>query len=446
MYYNPILLLTILGMASIIHFNRNILLGYILITINLFAFKYFPSDIISFSAIKINLYDPISTIYIFILMTLWPVSLYFAEFYNDKIDRTEKHLISSAIVIAIMLGGSQNYLTLFIFYEILSVITLFFMNYSQKLYKTTKEYIILVIIPGFLLSLPIIFYYNDSITDFENLKVSNHFILFVIIFASKAAVLPMSRWILTAMEAPHYISALLHSTLVVKAGLIFILRVLTNYDIPYSHTLLTIYDMIKSEHIYLLPTITIIIFSCIAILSSQYKRILASSTIIHISQMILLYPNAALGYYIAMHSILKFTLFAYLGYVYIKTSDYNRFHLSDPNKYEKVFMYLAIVGILFLSGTSILHGITIKHKVFAEFNRNLYFLITTMGYIYNIKLIKGIIREKAEIIFIAIILTFAYQMLFLYLTLFAAAIIIEESISRRTTIFTFAFLITINEL
>ncbi|MGD0534853.1 MAG: proton-conducting transporter membrane subunit [Methanoregula sp.] len=127
---------------------------------------------------------------------------------------------------------------------------------------------------------------------------------------TKAAQLPFSSWLLGAMVAPTPVSALLHSSTMVKAGVYIILRfapVLTGTT--------------EGLMIALVGGITFLLASCMAISQSNAKRVLAYSTIGNLG---LIVACAGVGTYNLMwvaillmifHAVAKSLLFLCVGTV-----------------------------------------------------------------------------------------------------------------------------------
>lgn len=448
MYFLQYLLFTLLCVFLLIYFNRNIFISYIPFMIAFYNYERVSLSNISFGNLLLfNIDDKLSLVYIFTFLTLLPISIYYTKIFNNKITKPELYLICFAVFNGLIISISYNFFTLFIFYEILSVLSLFLMNYNKLLIEPTKDYILYAIIPSTFLIFIIIFDYENTLLPFNKAEFSKYELIFIMIFTAKASILPSSRWIISAMKAPHYISALFHSCLVVKSGLIFILRCLTNYNHEYHLTKFKILDLFWNSSIFFTPIITIIVFSLYAMAINHYKTILASSTIINVSQMILLNQKEnILLYYIIFHALFKFTLFGHLGYIYLKTNIYNNFYLKNPNIYESTISYISVVGCFFLSGHIFLNGLNIKKNALDFLDYKLYFIICFMSFVYNNKIIKAILQERATIMFITFLTLFIINGLFEYAIIFFIAYTIIDYIQHKwITLVSFSCII-LNEI
>ncbi len=125
---------------------------------------------------------------------------------------------------------------------------------------------------------------------------------------AKAAQMPFSSWLVGAMVAPTPVSALLHSSTMVKAGVYAIVRFAPVYQGTLPGTLIA-----------LVGGFTFLLASCIAISQSNAKKVLAYSTIANLG---LIVACAGIGTYeavwaaillIIFHAIAKSLLFLGVG-------------------------------------------------------------------------------------------------------------------------------------
>jgi ech hydrogenase subunit A len=128
-------------------------------------------------------------------------------------------------------------------------------------------------------SLAIMFLWNSSLNTISLMEVINNGAaagpLFLLPFAllclagfTKAAQLPFQSWLLGAMVAPTPVSALLHSSTMVKAGVYLVLRIAPGFQGTHLSTLIAIYG----GAVFLATAI-------LAISQSEAKKVLAYSTI-----------------------------------------------------------------------------------------------------------------------------------------------------------------------
>jgi len=132
---------------------------------------------------------------------------------------------------AIGVAFSANLITLFVFYEILSLATVPLVGHKEtpEAIEGARKYFLylLSLSKTLLLSGIIIVYMVAGTTDFASHGLLQHaqgtpllfaaFFLFLFGFA-KGAVMPVHNWLPSAMVAPTPVSALLHAVAVVKVG------------------------------------------------------------------------------------------------------------------------------------------------------------------------------------------------------------------------------------
>ena len=134
--------------------------------------------------------------------------------------------------------------------------------------------------------------------------------LIAIAGCAKSAQLPFSSWLVGAMVAPTPVSALLHSSTMVKAGVYAIARFAPVFD-----------GQVLGMVIALIGGVTFLVTSCIAISQSNAKKVLAYSTIANLG---LIVACAGVGtpealwaaiFLIIFHAISKSLLFLSVGTV-----------------------------------------------------------------------------------------------------------------------------------
>ena len=133
----------------------------------------------------------------------------------------------------------------------------------------------------------------------------------------KAALMPFHRWLPAAMVAPTPVSALLHAVAVVKAGVFSVVKV-----IVYVFGVDTLAGAASVDWLPTVAGFTIIAASIVALRSDNLKRRLAYSTVSQLSYVVLgvavLAPLSIVGavLHIAAHAVSKITLFFAAGAIY----------------------------------------------------------------------------------------------------------------------------------
>ncbi len=234
-----------------------------------------------------------------------------------------------ALVGAIGIAFAANLVTLFVFYEILTISTypLVAHEESDEAISAGHKYLAYLLTGGvFFLIAILATYFLVGTTDFSYqgilspaLDTTSHIILqvifiFFLVGFAKAAWMPLHNWLPSAMVAPTPVSALLHAVAVVKAGVFGIIRIVCHvYGIDLMQTL-GLGVLLAG-----IAAVTIIIANLYAIGQNNLKRLLAYSTINQLAFIILgvalLSPMSVTGamLHIPFHGFMKITLFLCAG-------------------------------------------------------------------------------------------------------------------------------------
>lgn len=277
-----------------------------------------------------------------------------------------------AVAIAATIGValSANLLTLYLFYEVLSLSTYPLVTHEQNAQARAsgRKYLTYILGTSIGLVLPamLIVYTLTGTLDFtvggilaghaSPAVVALLLVLFVIGFA-KAGIMPVHAWLPAAMVAPTPVSSFLHGVAVVKVGVFSILRVIFDILGP---------DLLRSLDLGTALTyfaaITILAASLVALTQDNLKRRLAYSTIAQLSYMILgaamLSASGMTGgvLHIAMHAFGKITLFFCAGAIYVASqkkyiSEMDGLGRQMPITYLAFFLgSLSIIGMPPLGG------------------------------------------------------------------------------------------------
>ncbi len=293
-------------------------------------------DLIRFSgAMSISfMIDGASRIFGFIVTLLWPLTTLYSFEYMEREGGENKFFGFFIISFGVVLGiaFSQNFLTLYFFYELLTLATLPLVMHSMddKARYAGKKYLIYSVSGAAFAFIAMIFLISygttlnftfggvldpEKIAGKENL-LRAVFVLGFFGFGVKAAVFPFHGWLPDASVAPTPVSALLHAVAVVKAGAFAVIR-LSFYGFGC--------DFLKGSWaqtvMMLSSVITIIYGSAMALRTPHLKRRLAYSTVSNLSYILFsvsLLTNSGLAagfVHMVYHAVIKITLFFCAGAV-----------------------------------------------------------------------------------------------------------------------------------
>jgi multicomponent Na+:H+ antiporter subunit D len=322
--------------------------------------------------------DSLGIIFALSASVLWILTSFFSIGYVRGVPehKQTRYFASFAVCLSATIGiaFAANLLTLVIFYEILTIAT-----YPLVLHKETPEaifggrkYLVYLLTGGvFLLFALALTYQLSGTVDFRpggilSAQVGKNnvimlFILFVMSFGVKSAIMPLHSWLPTAMVAPTPVSALLHAVAVVKAGVFGFARAIGFIIGPEL-----LHQSGAAGFLAGLTATTIIVASLIAIRQDNLKMRLAYSTVGHLSYIVLgvtlLSPSAWIGalLHIVNHAMLKITLFFSAGAIYVKTHRENVSELNGIGRQMPFTMGAFALASMGLAGVPPLNGFISK--------------------------------------------------------------------------------------
>jgi len=279
--------------------------------------------------------DALGLLFALLASFLWVATSVYATGYmrgNREAHQTRFHACFALCLATVMgLAFSANLVTFFVFFELLTVAT-----YPLVTHKGTPEavaagrrYLAYLLAGGAALLLGVAViqqgagtgeftpggFVDGSLTRGTTVAA---LALLALGFGSKAAIIPLHRWLPAAMVAPTPVSALLHAVAVVKAGVFGVARTVGYVFGP---------DVLGELGVTLVVStfaaVTIVAASAVALFQDNLKRRLAYSTIAHLSYIVLgLTLLSATGWtgglwHIVNHAALKITLFFCAGALYV---------------------------------------------------------------------------------------------------------------------------------
>jgi ech hydrogenase subunit A len=246
----------------------------------------------------------------------------FHEHHKELQDRRNTFFFIMFVFLSAMFGlvFSNNLLWVYFFWEITTLCSFLLIGYTKTEEATKNAFTALWmnLLGGVAFAIAILYLATQAggIMGINELLVSGKAIVLVPVvligFAglTKAAQLPFSSWLVGAMVAPTPVSALLHSSTMVKAGVYILVRLAPIFQATFSGYVLAF-----------IGALTFLIASGIAISQSNAKRVLAYSTIANLG---LIVACAGIGtaeaiwaaiLLIIFHAISKSLLFLAVGTV-----------------------------------------------------------------------------------------------------------------------------------
>jgi NADH-quinone oxidoreductase subunit L len=285
----------------------------------------------------------------------------------------------------IALALSDNFLTLYIFWEIIGfcsyALIAYYYNDPKAVRAGTKAFIVtafgdiglllgIVILwtamarigtPTFGISATIKAALGGQIPPWALGLAAGGFLAGAI---GKSAQFPLHIWLPDAMEAPTTISALIHAATLVNAGVYLCARTLPMFELVEWWPVVLIW----------VGAISALLTAVLALMEKDLKRVLAFSTISQLG-----YMMAGLGglaifasqFHLLNHAIFKALLFLCAGAVIHATHTKNLYEMGGLGREMKLTHVCFLIGVLALAGVPVFNGFWSKDAIFeALFVRN----------------------------------------------------------------------------
>jgi len=311
--------------------------------------------------------EPLGLMFALLASFLWPVTSVYAIGYmraHHEENQTRFYAAFAVSISAAMgVALAANMLTLFVFYEVLTVSTYPLVTHAGTDSARRAGRVYLGLLMGtsivFLLLAMVWTWWLTGTLEFtpggvfgeESAFVLDLLLVLYVIGTAKAALMPFHRWLPAAMVAPTPVSALLHAVAVVKAGVFTILKV-----VVYLFGIDTVAELAAADWLAALAALTILLGSLVAMTKDNLKARLAYSTISQLSYIIL---GAMLGVaagvvgggmHVVMHAFGKITLFFCAGAILVAAHKTRVSELDGLGRTMPLTMLAFLVGALSIVG------------------------------------------------------------------------------------------------
>jgi multicomponent Na+:H+ antiporter subunit D len=322
--------------------------------------------------------EPLGMLFALIASALWIINSIYSIGYmraNGEQHQTRFYIcfaVALACTMGIALAG--NMLTLFLFYELLTLSTYPLVThhgteaarrggrvYLGILIGTSIALLLFAVIWTWQLAGTLDFRPGGVLAGRAPDAVIGALLALYAFGIGKAALMPVHRWLPAAMVAPTPVSALLHAVAVVKAGVFAMVKV-----IVYLFGVDTLAAMDTVQWLPVVAGFTIIAASIVALRSDNLKRRLAYSTVSQLSYVVmaaaLLTPLSvvAAGLHIAVHAFSKITLFFAAGAIYTAAHKTEVSQLDGIGRRMPLTMTAFSIGALSLIGIPPMAGFLSK--------------------------------------------------------------------------------------
>jgi multicomponent Na+:H+ antiporter subunit D len=318
--------------------------------------------------------EPLGMLFALVASGLWFVTTCYSIGYmrgHGESHQTRYYaFFAVAICGAIGVAMAANMLTLFVFYEVLTLSTYPLVTHhgDEKARRGGRVYlgILLSTSIGFLLLAVVWTWIAAGTLDFREGGIlagklpTPALTLLLALYAfgtGKAALMPFHRWLPAAMVAPTPVSALLHAVAVVKAGVFTVLKVSV-----YIFGIDLLHDTGISVWLMYVAGATVLLASLIALRKDNLKARLAYSTISQLAYIVLgaalAHPWSVIGggMHIVTHAFGKITLFFCAGAIYVAAHKTEISDMRGIGRVMPVTTFAFLVGALSVIGLPPLGG------------------------------------------------------------------------------------------
>ncbi|WP_436900675.1 proton-conducting transporter transmembrane domain-containing protein [Halovenus halobia] len=296
--------------------------------------------------------DPLGMIFATLASLLWIFTAFYAAGYMRGLEEHSQTrffaAFAASLSAAVGVAFAKNLLTIFVFYELLSVATypLVAHNEDPEARAAGRKYLAYTFFGGGVLVLggtALVFVLAGTTTFGETGQALANadpalakaaFALLATGFGVKAGLMPLHSWLPDAMVAPTPVSGLLHAVAVVKSGVFGIARLVLEVYGPNAMSQFGLGLPLAA-----VAAFTLTVASVIALRQDRLKRRLAYSTVSQLSYIVLglalVGPAVTSGgdglrfviwgalLHIPAHAFMKLTLFFCAGFIHVEThTDY----------------------------------------------------------------------------------------------------------------------------
>ncbi len=312
--------------------------------------------------------EPLGMLFALIASFLWIVTSVYAIGYmrGAREKNQTRFYIYFALAVSFTLGiaFSANLLTLFVFYEMLTLSTYPLVTHkgNENARKGGRVYLGILLTTSIMFFLPAVIwtYHTAGTLEFTdggifgktyNAHVVGFLLLLFFFGVGKAALMPFHRWLPSAMVAPTPVSALLHAVAVVKAGVFTLLKISV-----YIFGIDLLSGLDARDLLLYLAGAGILLASLVAMTKDNLKARLAYSTISQLGYItlgaLLAVQAGVIGaaMHIAMHAFGKITLFFCAGAIYVASGKTEISDMKGLGRAMPLTMLAFFIGSLSIIG------------------------------------------------------------------------------------------------
>ena len=327
--------------------------------------------------------EPLGLAFASVASTLWVLtSLYSIGYMRGHGEEHQTRFYACfALTIAAAMGiaFAGNVFTLFVFYEIMTLVTYPLVThrgdreavgagrlYLGYLFGTSVGFFLFAMVWTWLVAGTLDFEPGGILAGKASPGIVGCLLFLYAFGIGKAALMPFHRWLPAAMVAPTPVSALLHAVAVVKAGVFSVLKI-----VVYIFGIDLLRDTGWNVWLAYLAAVTIVVASLIAFTKDNLKARLAYSTISQLAYIVLGAGLSNAGgvvgaaMHIVTHAFGKITLFFCAGAIAVAAHKTNISEMDRIGRTMPVTMGAFLIGSLSIIGLPPLGGVWSKWYLIA---------------------------------------------------------------------------------
>ncbi len=331
---------------------------------------------------------PINLLLIAAVLIIAPlVYAYSIGFMERKIEHRRFFIEMLAFEISMLaFAMSGNMILFFISWEFLSItsyLLIGFWNHREKANRAARKAITIVFIGDIciLASIAILWSAYGSLefnTIFYNVHAVPQAVYYAALFmiiavATKSAQFPFQEWLPDAMEGPTPVSAFLHSSTMVKAGVFAVIVLFPLFALTNTLGIITV-----------ISAFTAVLATLNAMKETHIKRVIAFSTVQELSLMLLAVSAGAMLagiYFFIAQTFYKALLFFSAGAVMKATGSEDIKGKAHGMSYDRLLVITTLFGVLSLAGFIPFDGFFSNVGLGASLSQNIpvYVFISVIG-------------------------------------------------------------------
>lgn len=349
--------------------------------------------------------EPLGVLFALVASFLWIITTIYAIGYmrgHNEQNQTRFYCCFALAISTVMaICFSANLLTLFIFYELLTLSTYPLVTHAGTedakrggrvylgiLLGTSIAFLLFAILGTWVSAGTLDFTPGGIFTDAQSDGLIAMLLVLFCYGIGKAALMPFHRWLPAAMVAPTPVSALLHAVAVVKAGVFTILKV-----VIYIFGIENLSQIMTTDLMLYIAAATVLLSSCVAMTKDNLKARLAYSTVSQLSYIVvgalLASSIAAAGatLHIVTHAVGKITLFFCAGAIMVAAHKKNISEMVGLGRKMPLTMVAFAIGSLSIIGLPPMAGTWSKWYLVAgalEADKLIIVVVLTISTLLNI--------------------------------------------------------------